>query len=92
MGTYVIGDSHSTFFDQAGILKSHWTGPIHVATIYQLLKKGLDLSTIKDSLAKSDHFVNLGVFKWQCPSGVYDIPNIKSGDYVLFCFGFNYWF
>lgn len=89
MGMYIIGDSHATFFDQADIMRSHWTGPIHTATIYQLLKKGLNLNTIREDLARSDHFVNIGVFPWQCPSGIYDIPNIKEGDIVFFSFGFN---
>lgn len=86
---FIIGDSHVTFFERAGFMRSHWTGPIHIVTIYQLLQHGLMLGGLKEQLSKSDHFVNVGVFPWQCPSGVYDVPNISEGDVVLFSFGFN---
>lgn len=86
---YVIGDSHSLFYDQARIMKSHWTGPIHVATVYQLLKLGLNIFHLKEGLANSDHYKHVGVPPWQCPSGKYDISNIKPGDIVFYSFGFN---
>lgn len=86
---FTIGDSHSIFFEQSGLMKSHWTGPLHIATIYQLLKRGLNLTTLKEDLRDSDHYVNCGAAKWQCPNGIYETENIKPGDVVLFCFGFN---
>jgi lysophospholipase L1-like esterase len=86
---FAIGDSHATFFEQSGIMKSHWTGPIHTATIYQLLNKGLNLYTLKEDLARSDHYVNIGAAKWQFPDGVYSTDNIKENDIVFFSFGFN---
>ena len=86
---FAIGDSHSIFFDQAGIMKSHWTGPIHVVTIYQLLKFGLNLDGLQQKLASSDHYTHIVPMPWQCPSGKYDVPNIRNKDYVVFCFGFN---
>ncbi len=86
---FVVGDSHALFFDQVGIMKSHWTGPIHSATIYQMLKLGLDLFHLQQKLAVSDHYVYVGPPAWQCPSGKYTVPNIKRGDCVIFSFGFN---
>lgn len=86
--TFIIGDSHTTFFDRAGIMKSHWLGVINIATIYQLLK-GLDIFNLTERLAKSEHYQKVGVYRWQCPGGVYDVPNIKEGDIVFFSFGFN---
>lgn len=86
---FAVGDSHSLFFDQAGIMKSHWTGPIHTATIYQMLKLGLNFDRLQEELAISAHYTNIGPPLWQCPSGKYDVPNIKKGDCVIFCFGFN---
>ena len=81
---FVVGDSHALFFAQSGIMKSHWTGPIHVATIYQLLKWGLNFYNLQEELAVSAHYVNIGSNPWQCPSGKYDVPNIKSGDWFFF--------
>ncbi len=86
---YAIGDSHTTFFAKANIMKSHWLGPINAVTIYQLLKKDLDILNLTEDLAKSEHYKNVGVYPWQCPSGVYDVPNIKKGDCCVFFYGFN---
>lgn len=86
---FAIGDSHSTFFEQSGLFKSHWVGPLNNATIYQLLKKGLNLFTLKEDLAKSEHYVNVGGAKWQFPNGIYETENVKPGDSVIFCYGFN---
>ncbi len=86
---FAIGDSHTTFFARAGIMKSHWLGVINIATWYQLLKKNLDIFNLTDRLSKSDHYVNVGVYEWQCPSGVYDVIDVKAGDFVIFCYGFN---
>lgn len=70
-------------------MRSHWTGPLNIVTIYKLIEKGLDLFSLSEQLAVSPHFVNNGVMPWQCPSGKYDVPNIKPGEEVLFSFGFN---
>ncbi len=86
---FAVGDSHSTYFEQAGLMKSHWCGPIHVATIYQLLKKGLNLHGLREQLATSEHYVKCGGAPWQFPNGIYETPNITPGDTVLFCYGFN---
>jgi len=86
---FAIGDSHSTFFEQSGIMKSHWLGPINTATIYQLLSRDLDLYSLKEILATSDHYVNVGAAKWQFPDGIYTTENIKQNDIVIFCYGFN---
>lgn len=84
-----IGDSHVTFLERAGLMRSHWTGPLNIVTIYKLLDVGLDLSSLSEQLAVSPHFVNNGVMPWQCPSGKYDVPNIKPGEEVFYSFGFN---
>jgi lysophospholipase L1-like esterase len=89
MSLFAVGDSHSSFFEHAGLMKSHWMGPTHTATIYQLLKRDLDIYNLQEALAKSDHYVNIGVPLWKCPSGKYDTPNIKENDTVIFCYGFN---
>lgn len=86
---FAIGDSHSLFFEQSGFMKSHWLGPIHTATIYQLLKLGLDMFNLQQLLAKSNHYVNIGVPQWQSKTGTYNTNNIKTDDRVIFCFGFN---
>ena len=86
---FAIGDSHSTFFEQSGIMKSHWTGPIHTATIYQLLEKGLNIYNLREDLATSEHYVKVGAARWQFPDGVYITSNIQEGDTVFFCYGFN---
>lgn len=85
----IVGDSHATFFEKVGIMESHWMGPTHTATIFQLLKLGLELDKLQEALRASDHFVNVGVPKWKCPDGVYNTPNIKSGDTVFFSYGYN---
>jgi hypothetical protein len=85
----IIGDSHSSFFEKNEIMASHWTGPLHKATIFQLLKLGLDLNKIKEELNNSEHFLKVGPPKWKCPDGVYSTPNIKLGDNVFFSYGYN---
>ena len=70
-------------------MASHWTGPLHKATIFQLLKLGLDLNKIKEELNNSEHFLKVGPPKWKCPDGVYSTPNIKLGDNVFFSYGYN---
>lgn len=89
MSLFAVGDSHCSFFEQAGLMKSHWMGPTHTATIYQLLKRDLDIYNLQQALAVSDHYLNIGVPEWKCPSGKYDTVNIKESDTVIFCYGFN---
>ncbi len=84
-----VGDSHVTFLERAGFMRSHWMGPLYVVTIYKLLESGLNLYSLKESLADSPHYINVGVYPWQCPSGRYDVPSVKSGDIVVFSYGFN---
>lgn len=84
-----VGDSHVTFLERAGLMRSHWLGPLNAVTIYKLLELNLDICSLTESLANSAHYVNVGVYPWQCPSGIYDVPNVKEGDEVVFSFGFN---
>lgn len=84
-----IGDSHVTFLERAGIMRSHWLGPLNCVTIYQLLKQNLELDKLTQLLRDSAHYKNVGVYPWQCPNGVYDVPNVQPGDKVIFSFGFN---
>lgn len=89
MKLFSIGDSHSIFFEQSGIMLSHWTGPIHIATIYQLLEKGLNICNLQEDLAASDHYTKIGIPPWKGESKTYNTTNIQAGDTVLFWFGFN---
>ncbi len=89
MKLFSIGDSHSIFFEQGGIMASHWTGPIHIATIYLLLKEGLNIDNLQSDLAKSDHYTKIGMPPWKGNNPTYSTPNIQPGDAVFFWFGFN---
>ncbi len=89
MKLFSIGDSHCIFFEQAGIMPSHWTGPLHIATIYLLLEKGLNVCNLKEDLAASTHYTKIGMPPWKGSNPIYSTPNIHEGDTVFFWYGFN---
>ncbi len=86
---FAIGDSHSVFFGQSKLMECHWLGCIGVATIYQLINKGLDLFELQRQIIDSQHCKENGYMGWQSSNGEYLPPNIKKGDEVIFCYGFN---
>lgn len=93
---FAIGDSHSVFFGQSGLTQCHWTGAIGKATIYQILKQGLDIFSLRQEIIHSEHTRECGYMPWQTPNSnpvaannYYIVPNIKEGDEVIFCFGYN---
>lgn len=90
MNIFAIGDSHADFFAQVGLLKSHWLGPLHIATMYKLLEHKPNLSNLREDLIVSDHYRNIGVPAWKSDdAGIYNTPNINPGDLVIFSFGYN---
>ncbi len=89
MEVFAIGDSHSAFFGQRGLAKCHWTGAIGKATIYQVLKQGLDIFNLRAEIINSDHSKECGFMKWQTDCYGYGVSDIQNSDTVLFVFGYN---
>lgn len=57
---YAIGDSHSIFFHNSIIIKEHWLGMSNLpVTMFQLIKKGLDIYNIGNLLGNGHENYNI---------------------------------